>query len=85
MSHCVAKDFHPIGLTSFLLTALERLLDFYVRDGVLKKFTLHTNQHAYQTSKSTDTALHQITQKIEYMLKKSKVALGYFTDIIEFI
>lgn len=80
-SHCEAKDFRPISLTSFLLKALERLLDFYIRDEVLKKFPLHANQHAYQTGKSTDTALHQMTHKIESILKNGGVALGCFMDI----
>ena len=80
-SHSVAKDFRPISLTSFLLKTLERLLDFYVRGEVLKKFPLHVNQHAYQVGKSTDTALHQMTQKIEHMLKNGKVALGCFMDV----
>lgn len=57
-THSVAKDFRPISLTSFLLKALERLLDFYIRGDVLKKFPLHVKQHAYQVGKSTDTALH---------------------------
>lgn len=80
-SHCVAKDFRPISLTSFLLKAVERLLDLYIRGDVLKKHPLHANQHAYQTGKSTDTALHQMTQKIECMLKSGKVALGCLMDI----
>lgn len=48
---------------------------------MLKRFPLHANQHAYQTGKSTDTALHQLTQKIEYMLDNGKIALGCFMDV----
>lgn len=79
--HCEAKDFRPISLTSFLLKSLERLFDFCIRGDILKKFPLHVNQHAYQSGKSTDTALHQLTQKIERMLENGKVALGCFMDI----
>lgn len=48
---------------------------------MLTKFPLHANQHAYQLGKSTDTALHQITHKIENALKNGEVALGCFMDI----
>ena len=80
-SHGVAKDFRPISLTSFLLKTVERLLDVYIRDEVLVKFPLHANQHAYQIGKSTDTALHHLTQRIERMLNDGKVALGCFMDV----
>ena len=80
-THTEAKDFRPISLASFLLKAVERLLDFYVRGDILKRFPLHANQHDYQIGKSTDTALHQMTQKIEKMLNSGKVALGCFMDV----
>lgn len=79
--HSEAKDFRPISLTSFLLKTVERLLDFYVRSEVLRAFPLHANQHAYQMGKSTDTALHQLTHKIESTLKNGEAALGCFMDI----
>lgn len=80
-SHCEAKDFRPISLASFMLKSLERLLDFYIRGEVLSRYPLHANQHAYQVGKSTDTALHQMTHKIESMLKDGRVALGCFMDV----
>lgn len=80
-SHGLAKDFRPISLTSFLLKAVERLLDFYIREEVLKKYPLHACQHAYQIGKSTDSALHQLTQRIERMLNSGKIALGCFMDV----
>lgn len=80
-SHGEAKDFRPISLTSFLLKAVERLLDFYIRGDVLREFPLHVNQHAYQIGKSTDTALHQMTQKIERIVNNGKVSLGCFMDV----
>lgn len=80
-THCTAKDFRPISLTSFLLKTAERLLDFYIRREVLREFPLHANQHAYQMGKSTDTALHQMTQKIESRLGNGNFSLGCFMDI----
>ena len=79
--HGEVKDFRPISLASFLLKTLERLLDFYIRGEVLKRFPLHANQHAYQVGKSTDTALHQLTRRVEEMLGKGKIALGCFMDV----
>lgn len=80
-THSEAKDFRPISLTSFLLKTIERLMDFYIRGEVLKAFPLHANQHAYQMGKSTDTALHQMTHKLESTIKNGEVALGCFMDI----
>lgn len=80
-THSEVKDFRPISLASFLLKTLERLFDFYLRGDVLKRVPLHANQHAYQVGKSTDTALHQLTQRIEKMLGTGKIALGCFLDV----
>jgi hypothetical protein len=55
-----AKAYHPISLLSFLLKTMEKLLDRHIRDGALKEYPLHRNQHAYQTGKSTETALHNV-------------------------
>lgn len=48
-SHCVANDFRPIGLTSFVLKTLESLVD-----QVLSRYPLHAGQNAYQAGKSMD-------------------------------
>ena len=64
-SHCVAKDFRPISLSSFVLKTLERLVDLYVKEEVLSRFLLYRNQHAYQMRKSTDSALHGIVARVE--------------------
>jgi hypothetical protein len=80
-SHCVAKDFRPISLTSFVLKTLERLVDFYIRDEVLLRFPLHKNQHAYQMGKSTDSALHSLVARVEKSFEYGEIALGCFMDI----
>ena len=46
------RDYRPISLTSFLLKAMERLVDRYLRDETLAIVPLHPNQHAYQAGKS---------------------------------
>lgn len=75
------QNFSLKSLTSFLLKMVKRLLGFSIRKEVLKRFLLHTKQHAHQMGKSTDTALHLLTQKVEKVLKNEEVALGCFRDI----
>jgi hypothetical protein len=57
-SYTGPRDFRSISLTSFLLKTMGRLVDRYVRDGVLVVKPLNPNQHAYQAGKSAETALH---------------------------
>jgi hypothetical protein len=44
----LAKSFRPISLTSFFLKTIERLVDSYIRAGLLKSFSLMESQYAYQ-------------------------------------
>jgi Reverse transcriptase (RNA-dependent DNA polymerase) len=49
------------------------LLDQHIRTGPMRSFSLHESQHAYQRSRSCETALHGIVSKI--------FAFGTFLDI----
>jgi len=80
-SYDSAKAFRPISLSSFLLKALERLVDRYLREVPLSKLPMHANQHAYSPGKSTETALHNLVGRIEYALHNKEFALGAFLDI----
>jgi hypothetical protein len=42
-----AKAYRPISLSSFLLKMMEKLVDRHIRNGALKNYPLHRNQHAY--------------------------------------
>jgi len=42
---------------------------------------LQKNQHAYQSGKSTETALHSLVTRIERTLERQEYALGVFVDI----
>jgi hypothetical protein len=44
-SYSGPRDYRPISLTSFLLKAMERLVDRYLRDETLANVPLHPNQH----------------------------------------
>jgi hypothetical protein len=56
-SYSGPTDFRPISLTSFLLKTMVRLVDGFLKDGILAFVPLHLNQHAYQAGKSVETAL----------------------------
>jgi hypothetical protein len=77
------RDFRPISLTSFLFKTLERLVDRYIRDGVLAVKPLHPNQHAYQAGKSVETAFRQLVVRVEKVLDQRKLSLGVFLNIKE--
>jgi hypothetical protein len=64
-SYTGVRYFRPISLTSFVLKTVERLVDRYLRDGVLALRPLHPNQHAYQAGKSVETVLHQLLVRVE--------------------
>jgi hypothetical protein len=80
-SYCRPMDFRPISLTSFLLKTMERLVDRFLRDEILLLKSFHPNQHAYQTGKSVETALHQLVVRVEKALNQQEIALGNFLDI----
>jgi hypothetical protein len=60
---------------------MEKLVDRHVRDGVLRINSLHRNQHSYQKGKSTETALHYVVTRIEYIIEHKDIALGALLDI----
>ena len=80
-SYAQAKSFRPISLSSFVLKALERLVDRFIRDGALLRNPLHSNQHAYQVGKSVDSALHTLVGRLEKAIDQKEYALAVFFDI----
>jgi hypothetical protein len=80
LDYTEAKAYRPISLSYFLLKTMEKLVDRHVRDDVLRIHPLHRNQHAYQKDKSTETALHNVVTRIEY-IEHNDIALGAFLDI----
>lgn len=80
-SYSVPKAYRPICLSSFLLKTMEKILDRHLRNVVLKFSPLHPNQHAYQTGKSCETALHQLVGRIEKSITHHEIALAAFLDI----
>ena len=74
------RDYRPNSLTSFFLKTLERLVDKYLRDVALGLVPLHSNQCAYQTGKSVETALHQLMVRVEKVLDQQETSLGVLLD-----
>ena len=79
--YSLAKSFRPISLTSFMLKSLERVVEKHIRVGVLPRSPLSRNQHAYQSGKSCESALHDLVSKIEAGLEADEYTMGVFVDI----
>lgn len=75
------KSFRPISLSSFLLKTMERLLDRYIRDVLLKDQPISSDQHAFRPGRSTDSALHLLVAHAEDGMNNSGFSLGCFLDI----
>jgi hypothetical protein len=65
---------------SVVLKTLEKLLDRYIRGCVLVEKQLHQNQFAYRAAVSTETALFDVTHRLENSLNHKEIALGAFID-----
>lgn len=75
------KAFRPISLTSTFLKVMEKITDNYIRTVHLKNAPLHKHQHAYQTGKSTESALHHLVTLIEKSQRFQETVLCAFLDI----
>jgi hypothetical protein len=82
LNYTEAKASRPISLSSFHLKTMEKLVDRHMREGALKEYPLHRNQHAYQTGESTETVLHNVVTHIENAIEHKDIALGAFLDIV---
>lgn len=80
-SYDKAKSFRPISLMSFVLKILEKLVDRNIRDKALKYNPIDKDQHAYQTGKDTNSAIHQLVTKLERTLTDNGTALTVMLDI----
>jgi ribonuclease HI len=76
-----AKSFRPISLTSFILKTLEKLIDRYLRDVILRASPLSDSQHAYQPGRSTETAIYELTHALEKSMNGDRGSLAVFLDI----
>lgn len=75
------KSFRPISLSSIFLKLMEKLIDEYIKSEILINNPLSKEQFAYQAGKSTITALHTLTTKIEKSFSAKEILLASFLDI----
>jgi len=80
-SYLEVKAFRMITLTSFQLKWLERLVLWDIVLDKRVKTRLNQKQYGFKEGVSTDTALHELTYKIERSLINGEYALGIFLDI----
>jgi hypothetical protein len=81
LDYTEATVYRPISLSSFLLKIMEKLVERHIRDGSLREYPLHRNQHAYQIGKSTETAFHNVVTCIENAIEHRDITFGAFLDI----
>jgi ribonuclease HI len=80
-SYSDPKSFRPISLMSFVLKTLEKLVDRFIRETSLDTLPLHKYQYAYQTGKSTESALHQAVSKLEKTIHDKDIGIVALLDI----
>ena len=75
VGHSVPKDYRPVTLMSFMVKALERLVDRLMEEQ-LQENPLSDTQHAYRKGRSTDTALHRVVDFIETGMRGGECSVG---------
>ena len=80
-SHEIPKNVRPVSLTSFMLKALERLMDKRIEES-LERHPFSESQHAYRKGKSTETALHNVVGYIERNMRGRGFVLGTVIDVV---
>jgi ribonuclease HI len=76
-----AKSFRPISLMSFILKALEKMIDKYIRVEYIPLKPFHSNQFAYQPLRSCEAALHHFISRVEKTFEFREFGLAGFLDI----
>ena len=75
------KAFRIISLTSCFQKLLERLVLWYLEQDLKIPAKLTKSQHGFRKGKSTESAIHILTRKIEDAVATGNYALGIFLDI----
>ena len=76
-----AGSFRPISLTQFLFKAMERIIEWSLREHDDKLGQISEFQHAYSGSKGTDTALSTLVNLIESAILRKQLCLVISVDI----
>ena len=76
--YAIAKAYRPITLSSFLLKALERIVQWYLLEHVIPDPLF--NQHAYTKGRSCDTALSTFVNEVEKAIFNDNYVLAISLD-----
>ena len=74
----VAKAYRPITLSNFILKGLERVLQWYINDEIIKE-PLYA-QHAYTVGRSCDTAVSEVVDFLEKNTYRKQHVLAVSLD-----
>lgn len=77
-SYVEAKSFRPISLSNFLLKGLERLIAWRMEKFLERYYPIHKKQHGFMKGHSTESAISNMLDYIEYWLARKKVCIGVF-------
>ena len=75
------RAFRIISLTSSFQKILERLILWHLEIDLKIPGKLTKNQHGFRKGKSTESAIHILTRRIEDAMATGNYALGVFLDI----
>ena len=76
-----AGSFRPISLTQYYFKTMERVVEWSLRENSDKYGKISQMQHAYSTTKGTDTALSTLVNMIESCILRNKICLVLSVDI----
>ena len=77
-----AGSFRPISLTQFLFKTMERVVEWSLRENSDNYGKISNMQHAYSSTKGTDTALSTLVNMIESCILRSQICLVLSVDIM---
>ena len=76
-----AGSFRPISLTTTYFKSMEKVVEYSLREDSNKYGKISQMQHAYSTTKGTDTALSTLVNMIESCILRNKLCLVLSVDI----
>ena len=71
----------PISLTQFLFKTMERVVEWSLREHADNFGKLSEMQHAYSSTKGTDTALSTLVNMIECSILRKELCLVVSVDV----
>ena len=77
-----AGSFRPISLTQYFFKTMERVVEWSLRENSDKYSKISNMQHAYSSTKGTDTALSTLVNMIESCILRSQICLVLSVDIM---